>query len=46
MSTAPYFDARPHLFTPVATRRPLEVQAKLGFGTRAIHALHPDSISK
>jgi cystathionine gamma-lyase len=38
MSTAPYFDARPHLFTPIATRRPLEVQGKLGFGTRAIHA--------
>ncbi|HEY2893535.1 MAG TPA: cystathionine gamma-synthase [Pirellulales bacterium] len=38
MSTAPYFDARPHLFTPLSTRRPLEVQAKLGFATRAIHA--------
>jgi len=38
MSTAPYFDARPHLFTPLSTRRPLEVQVKHGFATRAIHA--------
>jgi cystathionine gamma-lyase len=38
MSTAPYFDARPHLFTPLATRRPLEANARLAFGTRAIHA--------
>jgi cystathionine gamma-lyase len=39
VSTAPYYDARPHLFTPLpSVRRPLEPRAQLGFGTRAIHA--------
>src|SRR5215510_3166167 len=39
MSTAPYYDARPHLFTPLqpaTTRTPLA--PRLGFGSRAVHA--------
>jgi cystathionine gamma-lyase len=41
MSTAPYYDARPHLFTPVApippsTRR--ELSPRQAFATRTVHA--------
>src|SRR5438128_872542 len=39
MSTAPYYDSRPHLFTPIqpaTTRAPLTT--RLGFGSRAVHA--------
>jgi cystathionine beta-lyase/cystathionine gamma-synthase len=41
MSTAPYYDARPHLFmpvTPASSRQPLRSQSRQGFSTRAIHA--------
>lgn len=40
MSTAGYFDARPHLFTPLAThaRTPIAAKPKLSLATRAIHA--------
>lgn len=40
MSTAPYFDARPHLFTPLAGRTTPAHAPKphLAFATRAIHA--------
>src|SRR6476646_9234003 len=38
MSTAPYFDAHPRLFTPLSTRRPLVAQSRQAFATRAIHA--------
>jgi len=38
MSTAPYYDARPHLFMPVHVRQPLEAKARQSFGTRAVHA--------
>ena len=38
MSTAPYYDARPHLFMPVHVRRPLESKSRHAFGTRAVHA--------
>src|SRR5207302_6532418 len=39
MSTAPYFDARPHLFTPIAIRGAIACpQRKAAFATRAVHA--------
>jgi cystathionine gamma-lyase len=38
MSTVPYFDARPHLFTPVTRREPLRPRSSYAFATRAIHA--------
>jgi cystathionine gamma-lyase len=38
MSTAPYFDARPHLFTPISVRQPLQAKPRQAFATRAIHA--------
>jgi cystathionine gamma-lyase len=38
MSTAPYFDAHPRLFTPVALHQPLAARPRQAFATRAIHA--------
>lgn len=41
MSTAPYYDARPHLFMPItpgSSREPLRAKQRQGFSTRAIHA--------
>ena len=38
MSTIPYFDARPHLFTPVTHREQLRPRESYAFATRAIHA--------
>lgn len=38
MSTAPYFDAHPRLFTPIASRQPLVARPRQAFATRAIHA--------
>jgi cystathionine gamma-lyase len=41
MSTARYFDARPHLFTPIVPRQSLQSlrdKAKRSLATRAIHA--------
>jgi cystathionine gamma-lyase len=38
MSTAPYFDAHPRLFTPISTRQPLVARPRQAFATRAIHA--------
>jgi cystathionine beta-lyase/cystathionine gamma-synthase len=37
MSTAPYFDARPHLFTPV-TIKGTPAAPQLAFSTRTVHA--------
>ncbi len=43
MSTAPYYDARPHLFTPLAVHKPPQAKPRQAFATRAIHAGHePD----
>jgi cystathionine gamma-lyase len=41
MSTAPYFDARPHLFTPLPARKQVAGSVpppKMAFATRTIHA--------
>jgi cystathionine gamma-lyase len=38
MSTAPYFDAHPRLFTPVVVHPPQAAPARHAFATRAIHA--------
>lgn len=38
MSTAPYYDAQPRLFTPISSRQPLVARRRPAFATRAIHA--------